>query len=116
MNEACDKGKLRVSYPMTRPPKSDLSGDIATIRRDDSGGQPTNDYGLRREALSPLETLAQTLLGAGEDEFARAIASADRTEELRRRLQLKTLLFGMGETFRVLWQRREGLQFGEKSP
>jgi hypothetical protein len=28
-------------------------------------------------------------------------------EELRRRMQLKTLLFGMGETFRVLMQRKE---------
>jgi SAM-dependent MidA family methyltransferase len=63
-----------------------------------------------------LETLGQTLLGAGEDEFARALASADAAEELRRQLQLKTLLFGMGETFRVLWQRRERSEFGEKSP
>ena len=29
-----------------------------------------------------------------------------RGEELRRRMQLKTLLFGMGETFRVLLQRK----------
>jgi SAM-dependent MidA family methyltransferase len=63
-----------------------------------------------------FETLGQMLLGAGEEEFARAIAAADRAEELRRRLQLKTLLFGMGETFRVLWQRKEGKEFGEKSP
>jgi len=28
-------------------------------------------------------------------------------DELRRRMQLKTLLFGMGETYRVLLQRRE---------
>ncbi len=68
-------------------------------------------HGLRFERL---EILAQTLLGAGEEEFAAALASADPAEELRRRLQLKTLLFGMGETFRVLWQRRE--EFGEKCP
>ena len=67
-------------------------------------------HGLRFERL---ETLAQTLLGAGEEEFAAALTSADPAEEVRRRLQLKTLLFGMGETFRVLWQRRE--EFGEKS-
>jgi len=55
-----------------------------------------------------FETLAQTLLAAGEpDRFAAALASADPRDELRRRLQLKTLLFGMGETFRVLLQRRE---------
>jgi SAM-dependent MidA family methyltransferase len=69
--------------------------------------------GLRCERL---ETLAQTLLAAGEDEFARALVSADPAEELRRRLQLKTLLFGMGETFRVLWQKKEGVEFGVKSP
>ena len=59
--------------------------------------------GLRRERF---ETLAQTLLRAGEaDQFAEALESGGPAEELRRRMQLKTLLFGMGETFRVLWQR-----------
>lgn len=57
-------------------------------------------WGLRRERF---ETLAQTLLAAGEaDQFAAALGGG----ELRRRMQLKTLLFGMGETFRVLLQRR----------
>ncbi|HTS29812.1 MAG TPA: SAM-dependent methyltransferase [Bryobacteraceae bacterium] len=57
-------------------------------------------HGLRTERL---ETLAQTLLAAGEpDQFAAALGPG---EDLRRRLQLKTLLFGMGETFRVLLQR-----------
>jgi SAM-dependent MidA family methyltransferase len=32
----------------------------------------------------------------------------DPAEALRRRMQLKTLLAGMGETFRVLVQRKEG--------
>jgi SAM-dependent MidA family methyltransferase len=53
-------------------------------------------HGLRRERF---ETLAQTLLAAGEpDRFAAAMAADP--------MQLKTLLFGMGETFRVLLQRR----------
>ena len=53
-------------------------------------------HNLRRERF---ETLAQTILAAGEaDQFAAAMA-ADR-------MQLKTLLFGMGETFRVLLQKR----------
>jgi len=54
-----------------------------------------------------FETLAQLLLAAGgEDQFAAALASGTGPrEELRRRMQLKTLLFGMGETFRVLIQR-----------
>jgi SAM-dependent MidA family methyltransferase len=51
-----------------------------------------------------FERLSQTLLDAGEaDHFAAALAGPDET---RRRLQLKTLLFGMGETFRVLLQRK----------
>ena len=54
-----------------------------------------------------FETLAQTLLAAGErDQFASALCAAGTGEELRRRMQLKTLLFGMGETFRVLLQRK----------
>lgn len=56
-----------------------------------------------------LQTLAQTLLQAGEaDHFASVLGGVDAAEETRRRLQLKTLLFGMGETFRVLIQRKEG--------
>jgi SAM-dependent MidA family methyltransferase len=58
-------------------------------------------------AVERFETLAQLLLAAGEeDQFAAALAvGSGEREELRRRLQLKTLLFGMGETFRVLLQR-----------
>jgi SAM-dependent MidA family methyltransferase len=56
-----------------------------------------------------LETLTATLLEAGEeDRFARALETTDPAEERRRRLQLKTLLFGMGDSFRVLLQRKEG--------
>jgi len=54
-----------------------------------------------------LETLAAALLGAGEEEFRAALTSGSPAEDVRRRLQLKTLLVGMGETFRVLWQHRE---------
>ena len=51
-------------------------------------------------ALEKFETLAQTLLAAGEpDQFASVLAEGE--DALRRRMQLKTLLFGMGETFRV---------------
>jgi SAM-dependent MidA family methyltransferase len=52
-----------------------------------------------------FESLAQLLLAAGEpDQFAAALGAG----ELSRRTQLKTLLFGMGETFRALLQRKEG--------
>jgi SAM-dependent MidA family methyltransferase len=55
------------------------------------------------------ETLAQTLLHAGEpDQFAEALAAATPQEERARRLQLKSLLFGMGETFRTLLQKKAG--------
>jgi SAM-dependent MidA family methyltransferase len=55
-------------------------------------------------ATESFETLAAMLLAAGEpDQFAAALGDG----ELRRRMQLKTLLFGMGETFRVLLQRKE---------
>ena len=59
-----------------------------------------------------FETLAQTLLAAGaRDQFADALGASGTGEELRRRMQLKTLLFGMGETFRVLLQKKmEGEQ------
>ena len=54
--------------------------------------------GLRKKNF---QSLAQLLLEVGEtDQFAAALAGDD----LRRRMQLKTLLFGMGETFRVLTQ------------
>jgi SAM-dependent MidA family methyltransferase len=56
-----------------------------------------------------LETLAQTLLAAGEaDQFASALAGETPGAQLKRRLQLKTLLYGMGETFRTLLQRKVG--------
>ena len=63
-----------------------------------------------------LVTLAQSLIAAGEEEFARTLAAPDVAEEQRRRLQLKTILFGMGETFRILWQRKDGKEIGGKSP
>jgi SAM-dependent MidA family methyltransferase len=54
-----------------------------------------------------FERLAQTLLRAGEpDQFAGALRAASPTEEMRRRLQLKTLLFGMGENFQTMVLRK----------
>jgi len=56
---------------------------------------------------APLATLAQTLLEAGEpDQFAAALRAETPAACAERRLQLKTLLFGMGETFRTLLQTR----------
>lgn len=56
-----------------------------------------------------FESLSQTLLRAGEaDQFASALAANTDAERQRHQLQLKTLLFGMGETFRVLLLRKDG--------
>jgi SAM-dependent MidA family methyltransferase len=56
-----------------------------------------------------FESLGRTLIEAGEaDEFASALAADSAAEAQRRRLQLKQLLFGMGETFRTLVQRKAG--------
>ena len=54
--------------------------------------------------MQPLrfESMARMLLRAGEaDQFGEALRAADEVESLKLRLQLKTLLYGMGETFRV---------------
>jgi len=66
------------------------------------------EYGAARGLETVrFETLARTLLDAGEaDQFASALEADGAKENLRRRMQLKTLLFGMGETFRVLLQRK----------
>lgn len=63
-----------------------------------------DSLGLRSE---PLRSLASVLLDAGEaDQFSGALAGGDAREEMKHRQQLKSLLFGMGETFRVLVQRK----------
>lgn len=50
----------------------------------------------------PLESMTRFLMRAGEpDQFASALEAPDEAAAQRLRLQLKTLLFGMGETFRV---------------
>ena len=67
--------------------------------------------------IERFETLALTLLAAGEaDQFAHVLGTPGTAEELRRRMQLKTLLFGMGETYRVLLQRKTERPENEKGP
>lgn len=51
----------------------------------------------------PLRNLSSLLLSAGEaDQFASALRAPGEAEALRLCMQLKSLLFGMGETFRCL--------------
>ncbi|MFN7993702.1 MAG: SAM-dependent methyltransferase [Bryobacteraceae bacterium] len=84
------------------PGERDITAHVCFTALEEHGAKA----GLKRLRF---ETLARTLLAAGEeDQFAAALNGATPAEENRRRLQLKTLLFGMGETFRTLLQRRDG--------
>lgn len=57
--------------------------------------------------VSPLRSQQAFLIEVGEpDGFASALAAGTERERLERRMQLKTLLYGMGETFRVLVMRK----------
>ncbi|MCU1236075.1 MAG: hypothetical protein JWP63_4042 [Candidatus Solibacter sp.] len=85
---------------LTDPGARDITAHVNFTALEESGSA----CGLVKESFT---TLAQTLLAAGErDQFAEALGVSGTGEELRRRMQLKTLLFGMGETFRVLLQRK----------
>lgn len=85
---------------LTDPGERDLTAHVCFTALEEHGNQC---------GLKPLrfETLARALLDTGErGAFSKALASEDPGDESRRRLQLKTLLFGMGETFRVLTQEK----------
>ena len=64
--------------------------------------EPARARGLRDRALRDAGADAA---GRRRARPVRRRARLRRADELRRRMQLKTLLFGMGETFRVLLQR-----------
>ena len=82
---------------LVNPGERDITAHVNFTALEEAG----ESMGLR---LHTFETLAKTLLAAGEaDQFAAALGSEN---DLRRRMQLKTLLFGMGETFRVLIQTK----------
>jgi SAM-dependent MidA family methyltransferase len=79
--------------------------------RDITAHVPFTDLQVRGEMLGwstvTFEPLARLLLRAGElDQFESALAGDSERDRLKHRMQLKTLLFGMGETFRVLVQRK----------
>lgn len=82
---------------LAQPGERDLTAHVCFTALEEHGMR----CGLRPRRF---ETLSRTLLEAGEsDRFAAALAGGD---EVSRRLQLKTLLFGMGETFRTLLQQK----------
>lgn len=82
---------------LVNPGDRDITAHVNFTALEEAG----EAMGLR---LHTFETLAKTLLAAGEpDQFAAALGPEN---DLRRRMQLKTLLFGMGETFRVLIQTK----------
>ncbi len=85
---------------LAEPGERDITAHVSFAALEEHG---------KRCGLAPvrMETLARALLGVGErGAFQAALETGDAAEEQRRRLQLKTLLFGMGETFRVLVQRK----------
>ena len=56
---------------------------------------------------SALQTQAMFLSEIGrQDDFQAALEASSEAESLHLRMQLKTMLFGLGETFRVLVQRK----------
>lgn len=66
-----------------------------------------NEAAARGGELLRFETMAQALLYAGEqDEFAEALAAESPAASAALQQQLKLLLYGMGENFRVLVLRK----------
>lgn len=85
---------------LTDPGERDITAHVCFTALEEHGR-------ARGLTPAPLESLARTLMDAGEpDQFAAALAADSAAEQERRRLQLKTLLFGMGERFRTLILRK----------
>lgn len=82
------------------PGEQDITAHVCFTAIEEHGRR----IGLETQALEPL---ARTIISAGQaDQFASMLAAGSPAEQRRRSLQLKQLLFGMGETFRVLLQRK----------
>ncbi len=82
------------------PGRRDITAHVNFTALEQRGGQ----FGL---APLGLRTQAQFLLEIGEqDNFEAALQAEGETAQLPLRMQLKTLLFGLGETFRVLVQSK----------
>jgi len=121
--ERLDRGFLIViDYGYTAPELMRFpQGTLMTYRRDVASDAALDDPGERditahvsftaiedrvcRAGMTVIrrERLAQTLIAAGQpDSFVEALAADGEQRALALRLQLKTLLFGMGESFLTL--------------
>ncbi len=86
------------------PGEQDITAHMCFTALEQYGKQ----IGLETQAFEPL---ASTLIAAGEpDQFAKVLAADSPDEARRRSLQLKQLLYGMGETFRTLLQKKVELK------
>jgi SAM-dependent MidA family methyltransferase len=87
---------LAVEDVLAEPGERDITAHVAWTALLERG----QECGLRAR---PLQSQAQFLLSAGEaDGFQAALAAPDEAAARRHRTLLKTLLYGMGETFQVL--------------
>jgi SAM-dependent MidA family methyltransferase len=85
---------------LATPGDRDISAHVSFTELEEHG----KALGWRTVAF---ETLTHALMRAGErDEFSEALFAENDTERRKHRLQLKSLLVGMGETFRVLVQQK----------
>jgi len=85
---------------LTCPGERDITAHVCFSALMDHGSR----YGLETVRFEPL---SRTLIAAGEpDRFTAALTGETPAECLRRSLQLKTLLYGMGEIFRTLLQKK----------
>jgi SAM-dependent MidA family methyltransferase len=85
---------------LAMPSESDITAHV-----------PFDELRRRTRALgwneSRFETMGRFLLRTGEgDQFAAALAASSEAESVRLRLQLKSLLFDIGEMFRaIVWEK-----------
>lgn len=84
---------------LASPGERDITAHVNFTALEEAG----RDLGFE---VRPLRTQQAFLLAAGEaDGFSRALAAPTERRAAQLRLQLKSLLFGLGETFRVLEMR-----------
>ena len=111
-NEIADGRRLPVGSLMSYV-KHQASEDVLANPGERDITAHVNFTGLEKRgeelgfSSSALQTQAMFLSEIGrQDDFQAALEASSEAESLHLRMQLKTLLFGLGETFRVLVQRK----------